>query len=232
MLDRESIKNVIESGGTIQFPYKRNLKSWYGECSISKSANKEYYIRGGGPASTFRDADLCIDFFISMLISPDNAAYVIERLSKEGIWCDLEDPDDEYIKKFKKEKKVVAKELKELNLHIIKIGTDEEIELAIDNIKEKNKESVSPEDLVYILDEFKYRFTLNDPYISIHFVYNQNASHTFSISIPLCEFNNKRIADAKDPNEIDAKFSYSHTQLMIGYYSKNGGERILKIIEL
>lgn len=45
MMNKESIKNVIENNGSIEVPFKIKINEWYGQLKISKLSKNEYVIQ-------------------------------------------------------------------------------------------------------------------------------------------------------------------------------------------
>jgi hypothetical protein len=232
MISRDAIKNVILFGGTIEFPYKKKINEWYGKVSIC-SLDQGYYVFPYG--FTFSSCDIAIEYLLSVILSPDNAAYVIDRLSKKGIVCDLESPDDEYIKKFNIERRIVKKEFINLAINVPKEGTADEIDESLSEIIERVETDEYPASLRKDLESFRNTYALNSPHISISFVYSLASQESpYSNGIELKELTRERLRSAKNIELFDesAGAKYLHTELHVSYYTERGGPKIYKLFTL
>jgi len=229
--NKEAIKEIIDSGGTIRFPYKTNLKDWYSEISIFRFDDR-YHVT---PGTNFYSWDGAISYYFGMILAPKNAAYVIERLKRRGIVCDLEDPDESYLTEFKKEKKKVSEDFKKLDIIHQKVGTRDEMEDALKKIIEGVQENQFPSSLYSDLRTFLDVYSLNLPHVSVSFCYSINTQDSiFRHGEELKCLTPDTLRKAKDlsifQNPDDVK--YLHTELSISYQPKEGGGKIYKRYEL
>jgi hypothetical protein len=231
MIRKESIAEILNAGGTIKFPYKEKLGDWYGEVYITSFEN--YYSIS--PGVNVYDQDSAINYFLWKVLSEKNAAYIIDRLKLRGITTDLEDPDEDYIVEFGKEKKIVSDEFKKLGITKLKKGTSEEIEESLEKMVAKIEPNKFPVSLQNDLTDFLNLYALNSPYISISFCYSIDSQDTpFRNGINLGEFTPRRLEAAKNlelfKDPVEAKYLF--TELTVSYYPKNGKDKIFKKYEL
>jgi hypothetical protein len=228
---KESIGEILDSGGSIRFPYKTDLKDWYSEISIAKLEGS-YHI---SPGMTFYSFDAAINYLFSMILAPKNAAYIIDRLKRRGIECDLEYPDENYLTEFKTEKKVVSDEFKKLNIAKQKRGTKEEIEDFLDKASDRIVTNEFPICLHTDLRLFVDLYALNSPYISISFCYSiESQESIFRNGVELKDLTPYRLEAARKLEIFNDKsgVKYLFTELNVSYYPKEGGGRIYKRYEL
>ena len=113
-MNKNSIKELLEFGFEIKFPYKRTINSWYSDISISKFEDS-YTV--SPQYTTFYNIDEALDYFLDNAITSKNKGYIQGRLDKkidlEGDY-NIEHPDEELIKLFEEEGKIVDEEFKNL----------------------------------------------------------------------------------------------------------------------
>lgn len=112
---KESISQILDLGGQVQFSYKYTLESWYGESYIVYfSLNDEYFIHGTPLHGTYKDKNVAIEKFVNFIFSEKNLAYVIKRLEKRVNFdpedYDFRDPSQELIDLIEEEKELIKKE--------------------------------------------------------------------------------------------------------------------------
>lgn len=229
---KDTVLEILEAGATIKFPYKGNLKDWYSEISVTK-LNGCYTV---SPDMTFYSAESAVSYFLGMVLSPKNSAYVMDRLARRGIICDgLDPPGEEYIAEFLLEKKRVSEEFKKLDIVKLKKGDSSEIEDSLKKIIDRVVPGEFPEKLKEDLRQFANLYALNSPYIGVSFCYSlKTQSSNFRQSISIDELTPDKLKAAKnlvdfiDPSNAE----YLFTELTISYYPKKGGSRIRKTYEL
>jgi len=117
-MKKESIKEILEFGFELKFPYKSKIDSWYGNISISKCYDY-YNIQPFNV--TLYNIDEAIDYFLDKAVTSKNVGYIQGRLDKKVDFeedYDLEHPDDELKKLFDDEGKIVDDESKQFNIQI------------------------------------------------------------------------------------------------------------------
>jgi hypothetical protein len=117
-MKKESIKEVLEFGFKVGFPYKSKINNWYGNISINKN-HGSFYIEPFDV--TLYDIDEAIDYFLDKAVTSKNVGYIQGRLDKKVDFeedYDLEHPDDELKKLFDDEGKIVDDESKQFNIQI------------------------------------------------------------------------------------------------------------------
>ena len=117
---REAIKQIIENGGTIKVPYKREISSWYGEVSIYKIEDF-YFIQN----TKFSDIDEAVSYFLNEAYTSKNKGFLQDRIVKKGLLdgddvLSIENPTDELKKIFEEEGRIVDEEAKKFNIKISK----------------------------------------------------------------------------------------------------------------
>lgn len=207
MNKKESIKGVIELGGTVSMSFKTKISDWYGDIKISElneDGGKIYWIH---PFSIrFCDIDDAVNYFCNEALTSKNVGYIQDRLREKGLIDDdddLERPNAKLKKLFKDEGELVDEEAKLLNI-IIKppLSKDDaliEFEEIIKNFDKKT--------FISNLIEFKRKYITIDPYVNIGFVFNnsneKNQDFTSCISLSKTLFEDRlKYAKKNDDNLI------------------------------
>ena len=119
---KQAIKEIIQAGGSIEFSIKHSIDDWFDTIRIysliphwKPNPKTTYYIEPYG--EKFEDIDKAVDFFINKTFTSKNVGYIQNRLRNKGIEFekdfDLENPNDELLRLFEEEGKLVDKEFKE-----------------------------------------------------------------------------------------------------------------------
>ena len=120
---KTAIKTLIQNGSAITTGYKKHVKHWYQDSTISIYDNK-CIVSGGVPRREFDNIDEGIQFYIDEVLSGKNLGYVWKRITAKGI--DIENNLDEHTGTFgdyqqtydeavKAEKKLIKAEMKNDN---------------------------------------------------------------------------------------------------------------------
>lgn len=87
---REAFKQILESGGSIEFQIKLKISDLYGSITLSpihcfwkKELSLTYYIDYYG--KTYTNIDAAIDSFIKKTLTSSNKGYIQERVKRKGI---------------------------------------------------------------------------------------------------------------------------------------------------
>lgn len=121
---KESISEILEAGGTVQFSYKKSLDDWYFETSISKYYDKyenktQYIIHNGKFNDSHEYKDETLDKFVKYIFNKKNLAYVIKRLVKRVNFnpehYDFQRPCKELLDLIEEEKQIIKAENKPTN---------------------------------------------------------------------------------------------------------------------
>ena len=230
---KESIKGVIEMGGTVSMSFKTRISDWYDDIKISESneeGGKVYWIH---PFSIrFCDIDDAVNYFCNETLTSKNVGYIQDRLREKGLIdddTDLERPDAKLKKLFKDEGELVDQEAKSLNI-IIKppLFKDDaliEFEEIINNFDKKT--------LVSNLIEFKRKYITIDPFINIGFVFSnprneKDDDFTSCISLSKTLFD-ERLKYAKKNND-NLTFKYIEITLNLNPLESIPSGETIKII--
>lgn len=203
---KDSIKELLFSGSTIEVPYKEKLEDWYGKVCITQLEDK-YIVQN--PWTTFYDIDEAVDYFCSMAYTSRNIGYVLDRLKKKRLISkylgdgDFKNPNVKFLSLIEKEKIEVDKESILMNLSEFK---ERSVERAKEDIK-KIVKNYHPDDLVEQLSIYMKEYSTLGPFIGLSFVY-KNGDHDFSSSFDWESFTTKGLEDAR--KEWDG---FSHLQM-------------------
>src|SRR5574343_209185 len=173
---KESIKLILNSGGTITVPYKRKINDWYGEIKITRMFNDnfccyEWVIQH--PWKVFYDQDEAINYFCYHAFGPSNYGYLQNRLREQGLLesyddRDFEKPSKKMINLFKSEANKSTELLK--NNGIVK---------PLDNLT-KEKAILDFENIIanfniinsgYDIIDYVKKYSLIEPNVSMYFHY-------------------------------------------------------------
>lgn len=95
------LKEFIDQGGEISFPYKKNLLDWYEDLKFTKHLG-EYVILGPQTLiKTGTDFNNAINQYSKIILSHNNLFIIIKRLTTKNMWVESNKPN--------------IKELKDLN---------------------------------------------------------------------------------------------------------------------
>lgn len=97
---KEQIKQIINLGGSVEFPYKEKLNEWMDNIYISYSyVSNNTVVCVHGIFKEYHSLDEAVDFFIKTAISKDNLGLVIAGIRKHKIAAkDLDDYSNEELK--------------------------------------------------------------------------------------------------------------------------------------
>jgi len=171
-MTKEHIKELLNFGFKIEFPFKDKINSWYTNISISEY-EKYYNIH---PYSIkFYDIDEAINYFLDKAITSKNKGYIQGRLDKKINFeedYDLEKPSKELIKLFEDEGKIVDEEAKELNIFVKKFPTVKTSIKDFESIINNFDINTISESLSF----FNKKYSMLDIYISSSFVYEPDGT--------------------------------------------------------
>lgn len=115
---KSEIKKLVELGAIIKMPHKTKINEWFSEISISKvkhSFNGRIYYIISPFGEQIYDVDIAVNTFIDYSFTSKNIGYIQKRLSLKGVdleQYDLETPNQELLKMFEEESKIVDEETK------------------------------------------------------------------------------------------------------------------------
>ena len=171
-MKKESIKEILEFGFELKFPYKSKIDSWYGNISISKCYDY-YNIQPFNV--TLYNIDEAIDYFLDKAITSKNKGYIQSRLDKKIDFeedYDLERPNEELKRIFKDEGKLVDKEAKQFDIKIKPLLKVEDAIVEFKNIIDNfNIESIRE----YLIS-YEIKYSILDPSIFVHFVFEPDGT--------------------------------------------------------
>ena len=201
MISKESIKQVVSSDISIQFPYKSSISSWYGELKLYK-LNDFYYV---GPFNIkFFDVDDAVNYFCNEAFTSKNVGYIQSRLIDKGILdmddsYSLEHPNKKVKNLFKEEAKLVDEEAKSLNITVKEFPKPEiaisEFQSIIDNF---NVDTIKDE-----LLSFDRKYSTLDPYISLSYKYDvEGSEYGYRTTFDYGGFSKKEMKKAKNRKDL------------------------------
>lgn len=195
MIKRENIKEVLNFGFKIEFPYKSEINQWYSNISINKY--RDYYEIS--PMSVkFYDIDEAVDYFLKEAISSKNKGYIQNRLNRKYDLeeYNLEKPDEELKKLFEDEGKIVDEEFKELNINIKKFPKAKDAVKDFDNIiKNFNFDTIRES-----IKDFERKYSMLDTYFFVSSVFEPDGpkyTHEYRNSFDYEELTLERIEYTK-----------------------------------
>ena len=215
-MNKESIIEIINFGGTISFPYKKKINDWYSDIKITKLGSDEYVIQPGW--QKFADVEEAVNWFMDKCFTSKNVGYIQSRLMDKGIVTEnsnLENPDKEIKDIFKKEGKLVDEEAKSFN---IVVKPFPKIEDANNEINEISKD-FTIDNMAEKLKSFKKKYLQLDPYISANFVFDTVSNgkpHEYRTG---CDFSyiNKELFDRyMEYNNDKTKYKHMEVTVKIG----------------
>jgi hypothetical protein len=171
-MKKEDIKELLEFGFKIEFPFKDKISSWYTNISISKYEN---YYDIYPYSIKFYDIDEAVNYFLDKAITSKNKGYIQGRLDKKYNFeedYNLEKPDDELKKLFEDEGKIVDEEAKKFDISVKKFPkvkkAVEDFEIIIKNF---DIDTISND-----LLEYEKKYSMLNVYISNSFVYEPDGT--------------------------------------------------------
>jgi hypothetical protein len=196
-VSKESFKQLLEAGVTLQFPYKTKISSWYGELKAYKQYDGFYHV----DHTRFSDIDQAVDFFITEAFTSKNVGYIQSRLMNKNLLgeYDLEKPTSKIKNLFQEEGKVVDEESKVWNLRPIVFPK------AKDAVSEFNKlvKLLTPENIKSSLGDFEKKYATLDPYISISYKYDiEGVDHGYRITFEYEDFSIEGLNEAKNRSDL------------------------------
>lgn len=164
-MTKEAIKQVVEAGMTIEFPYKSKINDYYSQLRF---VNMDTYYRVG--EINFSDIDEAVNYFLREGFTSKNKGYIQTRLMNKRNDIDeywLENPDEELKNLFKEEGKLVDEEAKKLNINVKPFPKVEEAEEWL----EKMVKELTVDNFIEKVKEFEKKYMVLDLYISTSFHY-------------------------------------------------------------
>lgn len=186
-MKRESIKDILENGGSIELPFKSSINEWYSNIKIYCLEKNRYVIEP--QYQKFSNIDEAVNWFLKEATTSKNVGYVQSRLSRMGVNFESYELDDLGIKSIiEKEGKIVDDEFEKMDIIIRPFPKKSD---AIKEINSLPKE-ISIDNLVEKISTFENRYITLDPYINLSFVYEYNNNgnlNEFTSSIDYNSFN-------------------------------------------
>lgn len=205
MIRKEQIKEILNFGFEIKFPYKSKINQWFSNISIIKY-NDHYDI---SPMSIkFYNIDEAVDYFLDQAITSKNKGYIQNRLNKRYDFeddYDLEHPNDELKKIFEDEGKVVDEEFKELNITVKKFP---KVKTAVKDFQE----IINNFDINTIRESilaFDRKYSMLDTYISVSIVYEPDGikyTHEYRHSFYYKDLTLEKLESSKSQKRNDFKY--------------------------
>lgn len=165
-MKRESIKDILESGGSVELPFKSSIGEWYSNIKIYCLERGQYVIHP--QYQKFSNIDEAVNWFLRESITSKNVGYIQSRLSKMGVDFESYKLDDPNLKSIlDKEGRIVDDEFKKMNITINPFPKK------VDAIKEINllTKEISIDNLVEKISAFENKYITLDPYINLSFIY-------------------------------------------------------------
>jgi len=171
---KESIKGVLQMGGSISIPFKSKIDSWYSEVKISEISDKDdggsvYVIQH--PWLKFCDIDEAVNYFCNEAFTSKNYGYIQDRLRNKGLIgesSDLENPSNKIKKMFEDEGRLVDEEAKDINILIKPFPSEKDAELEFKELMD----NFDPKTISDVITKYKRKYITIDPYISISLQYD------------------------------------------------------------
>ena len=177
MISKEAIKEVVSAGLRIQFPFKSEISSWYGEIKLYEMDNFYYSCD-----VKFSNLDEAVNHFCTEAFTSKNVGYVQSRLMDRKIvddGSDLERPKKNLKKLFKDEAKKVDEEAKSL------VDT-----LTVDNLVEK-------------LSQYEKKYATLSPYLNLGYKYDvEGSEHGYRSSFDYENFSREDLNEAKTREDL------------------------------
>jgi hypothetical protein len=167
---KESIKEVVSAGLSIQFPFKSEISSWYGEIKLYKMYNFYYSCD-----IKFSNLDDAVNHFCTEAFTSKNVGYIQSRLMNKKLVDDgsnLERPDKDLKELFKEEAKIVDEEAKSLELQPIIFPSAKE---AVEEFKSL-VDTLTVDNIVEKLSQYERKYATLSPYINLNYKYDVEGS--------------------------------------------------------
>lgn len=168
-MKRESIKDILQNGGSVEVPFKSNIKDWFSSMKIYSLGSNLYIV--DPYYQKFSNVDDAVDWFISKGLTSKNVGYVQSRLSNRGIDFESISP--------KETNSIIKEEGKIVDLEFQKIGIIlNPFPPQSDAIKEAKEiaNGISIDNLSKKLTDFENKYITLDPHLSLSFVYEYDAN--------------------------------------------------------
>ncbi len=211
-MKRESIKDILENGGTVELPFKSSINEWYSNIRIYCLEKNRYVVEP--QYQKFSNIDEAVNWFLKESTTSKNVGYVQSRLSRTGVNFESYELDDLELKSMiEKEGKIVDAEFKSMNITVNPFPKKS------DAIKEINRlpKEISIDNLVAKISTFENKYITLDPYINLSFIYeyydNKGNLNEFESSINYNFFNidlyNERL------NRSDIKYKNARISIKV-----------------
>jgi hypothetical protein len=133
---KDSIKELLSKGISMEKSYKSEISSWYSQIKIY-----EYDGRYTVNHTEFYDIDEAVNYFIKKCFSKDNVGYIQQRLFEKGLLRKdddeiLEHPTKEVIELFEEEGKLVDEEFQKMNVVVKPFPTIEDANTDVHKLSE------------------------------------------------------------------------------------------------
>jgi hypothetical protein len=210
----KEIKHIVENGGKVEFNYKDKLNQYYSRIEIYRIS--PHYIVNRGYQTSFTNIYDAVNYFCELAFSPNNAAYVQDRLKKVPEYNSflerrLEGESvvelDEIIEK---EKKLIEKEYKEMGIKEYQFPKKEDAEKEVKSLLDTCKTYT---DLIKVNKIIEDKYSPIDIFSILSFVYD-DGKHEFKTSTD--------IGVNLNSYEIVEHFSHIEVKYVISNDHKNG----------
>ena len=212
---KNSIKDIVSIGGTITVSYKEEIASWYTELKISQI--DEYYVIQPG-WTKFYDIDEAVNYFCSLAFTSKNIGYIQDRLDKKGFdfqrVYNVERPTSDIKEMFLNEGILVDKEAEELNIIINSFPKWKDAVKEMNILIKKTTLSNFQENMF----KFNKKYSMIDPYLRLHFVYEDSENGTrvpYSVGIEFSELTPEIIKKAKEEQGHEKNLRFSKIELTL-----------------
>ncbi len=201
MISKESIKQVVSNGITIQFPYKSSISSWYGEVKLYKL--DDFYICNCPNHIKFYNVDDAVNHFCNIAFTSKNIGYIQSRLVDKKIIDkydedSIENPNKDIKKLFKEEGKLIDEESKSLNIIINNFPKSDESIIEFKSIIDSFDVNTIKEQLT----QFDRNYSTLNPYISMSYTYDvEGSDRGFRSMINYGDFSLNRLSESKNYNK-------------------------------
>lgn len=226
---KESISNILEMGGTVEFPYKSSIADWYSNTKIYRLEDKKGYFYIVDPRyMNFYDINEAIDFFMDLSMSSKNKALVFKNLIKKNLltnedFYNLEHGEisDKLKKLDKKESKLIDEDFKKYNIKLKPIPNPED---ALNEVKEIVKET-NVDQLRNKLIEFEKKYNLLKVSIIVHAFYNYKLAesdelHDYSACFDYEDINEETINKYKILNSSNYEMNFQFFKIIFNINNK------------
>jgi hypothetical protein len=197
MISKEAIKEVVSAGLRIQFPFKSEISSWYGEIKLYEMDNFYYSCD-----VKFSNLDEAVNHFCTEAFTSKNVGYVQSRLMDRKLvddGSDLERPKKNLKKLFKDEAKKVDEEAKSLDLKPIKFPTSKE---AVEEFKSL-VDTLTVDNLVEKLSQYEKKYATLSPYLNLGYKYDvEGSEHGYRSSFDYENFSREDLNEAKTREDL------------------------------